>query len=309
MCTLSNLRLQVSVFSWVKFGLALYVFSLGIYFAVSSDIQKAFGTEFVAYGLSLIFLALLSAVVIVPHLFAVRRHNRFLLVVAFVMDTIVCAELINYGTIVSKYIPSEFNKALQLDCLSNTPTTYTIEECTPFYNSDRTAGMRLVWERYFTDKANKYSNQVLATFETGCCGFFQPFHCIENNSSFPANRLTTGVDSSLLKQRVTCGAYPNYYIQQSNCADDAIIAQPPVIGGCMYDLAVSSCLDATIYSYTIGCASAVEDYAVALISPHATMLIVTAVISMLFMLYSCCLWWKRKESDIFPEFVAETKVV
>ena len=58
----------------------------------------------------------------------------------------------------------------------------------------------------------------------------------------------------------------------------------------------------------IGCASAVEDYAVTLISPHVFLLAMCAAVHGLFMLYSCCMWWKRKESDVFPEFTTATQV-
>lgn len=308
MCTIDSIKLQVMVFSWFKLIIALYIFGTGIYFASSTDVQQAFGLEYISYGLSLIFLSLLSGGIIFPHKYAVNKHNRFLLAMAFVFDTIVFAELINFGIIIGSYMPPEFSKELQLDCLKNTPEIYTVEECTPYYNSDRTAGMRLLWETYFTDRSNKASFQVLTTFEGGtCCGFFQPFRCIENESKFPKSRLQEGVASELLSQRVSCGAFSDYYPQQSDCTDYKDFATQ-LIGGCEYDLGVGFCLDVTIKEDSLGCASIVEDYAVELIAPHSIMLLVSSAFSLLFMTYSCCMWWKRKETDLFPEFVTDVKV-
>ena len=73
-------------------------------------------------------------------------------------------------------------------------------------------------------------------------------------------------------------------------------------------MGVGYCLTVDIDGSMIGCASAVEDYSVTLISPHVPLLIICAAVHALFMLYSCCMWWKRKDSDVFPEFTTVTEV-
>jgi hypothetical protein len=311
MCTIDSIKLQVMVFSWFKLIIAVYIFGTGIYFTSSTDLQQAFGLQFLSYGLSLIFLALLSGGIVFPHKYAVNRHNRFLLALAFVFDTIVFAELINFGTLVGSYMPSEFSKELQLDCLRTEPQMYSTQECMPFYESDRTAGMRLLWEYYYSDRKNKASFQVLTTFGGGtCCGFFQPFRCIPNTDGFPKTSLQKGIDSYQLEQRVTSGPYANYYPQQTECIDyKDFSADPPIIGGCQHDLGVGFCLDSEIDPASLGCASYVEDYAINLILPHSIMLLVSSGMSLLFMTYSCCMWWKRKNADLFPEFVTDVKVL
>ena len=311
MCTIDSIRLQVMVFVWLKLIVFIYVFALGIYFAASTDLQQAFGLEFLSHGLSLIFLALLSMGIIFPQKYAVNKHNRFLLAMSFVFDTIVFAEMINYALVIDSYTPPEFAKELQEDCLRNTPEIYTNKDCQPFYEADRTAGLRLMWATYFTDKKDKFSFQVLDTIQTSetCCGFFQPFRCIENKASFPPDRLQEGVSSDLLKQIVECGKYDNYYPEQDNCVDFFdFAADPPIIGGCEYDLGVGNCIDDDVQQSGIGCASALEDFVVGQISPHTAMLIMVSLVSLQFMTYACCMWWKRKESDVFPDFVTETKV-
>lgn len=310
MCTIDSIKLQVMVFIWLKLTVYVYVFALGIYLASSTDLSQAFGVEFVSHGLSLIFLALLSMGLILPQKYAVNRHNRFLLAFSFIFDTIVFAEMINYSVIINSYTVSEFPKDLQEDCLRNEQLIYTEEDCEDFYAADRTAGLRLMWATYFSDKDDKISFQVLDSIQRGtCCGFFQPFRCIQNKSQFPDDRLQEGVSADLLKQIVSCGEYENFYPEQDNCADFFdFAADPPIIGGCEYDLGVGNCIDDDVQASLIGCASAIEDYVVTLIAAHPGVLIICALVSLQFMTYSACMWWKRKESDVFPSFVTETNV-
>jgi len=65
----------------------------------------------------------------------------------------------------NSYTAPTFSKLLQADCLRNTPQSHSLDECSAFYNSDRTAGLRLAWEYYFTAKADKTKNQVLAQLQ------------------------------------------------------------------------------------------------------------------------------------------------
>lgn len=311
MCNIPSIRLIVKVFNWIKGSVAIYVFAIGIYLASSTDFQQAFGTQYVSYGLSLIFLALLSFGMIFPFHYGVNRHNRFLILFVFIMDTIVFAELLNFGLTISSYTTSEFSKDLQNDCLRNIPQKYTAEQCNAFYDADRTAGFRLVWEYYFSKKSNKKSYQVITTGigEGLCCGFFQPFKCKNNTAKFPSNRLTTGINSNLLKARVQCSTYANYYPARDNCKYVIDYSTNPVtIAGCRYDLGAGNCLDTTVEADSIGCASYVEDWVVNKISPHAIMLIVSSFINLLYMLIACCMWWKRRETDVFPEFIVGNKV-
>lgn len=311
MCQISSIRLQVVLFIWLKLVVGIYVFSVGVYFATSTDLQHAFGLEYVSHGLSLIFLALLSIFLILPQKYAVNKHNRALLAFAFVFDTIVFAELINYGVLIGSYTFSEFEKDLQLDCLRYRPQIYSDKDCKAFFESDRTAGIRLMWASYFSDKANRYSFlRLFQIQENGnCCGFFRPFDCIENKDGYPSDKLQQGITGSLLKARVSCGDYDNYYPKQSNCVDFFdFAAEPPIVGGCEYDLGVGSCLDEDIQGSFLGCASHAEDYVVGLITAHSSMMFVCSLVSLQFMIYSCCMWWKRKESDVFPAISTDTQV-
>lgn len=219
--------------------------------------------------------------------------------------------MINYGLVLQSYTYPAFSKSLQLDCLQNTPSEYSADQCNEFYDHDRTAGFRLVWEYFFSNSGNKLMLQQLAVIQGGlCCGFFPPFNCRENTSKFPRDRNTDGIESQFLKQRVTCSTYPNYYPQQYNCEDVYDYSTvPPTIGGCRFDLGVSFCLNNEITETSLGCASYMEDYVISLISPHAPMFLGLSVFSFLYMLVCCCMWWKRKDTDVFPDFLNANKVV
>lgn len=309
MCSIPTVRLIVMMFSWVKAAFMLYIFGIGCFFASSLDLQHGYGVEYISYGLSLVFLAILSLSMIYPLKYGVDRHNRFLLVMVFVFETIVFAELINFGVTIQSYTIPQFSKSLQLDCLRNNPIVYTTEECDIFYRADRTAGFRLVWQYYFSTKDERKSYQILSTLqESGCCGFFPPFHCKEIESGYPKSLGTTGIDKKFLKQRVSCGAYENYYPEQNNCIDYYdFAASPPIVGGCEYDLGVGFCLTQDVDGATAGCASATEDYVSTFVIPQVPMLIGCSILNLAYMLIACCMWWKRKESDVFPAFLNPPK--
>lgn len=309
MCTLSGIRIFVSVANWLKAIFLLYTFAMGCFFASSATLQQAFGTAFLSHGLSLIFLALLGFGLLYPLKFGVDRHNRFVLAFVFCMETVIFAEMINYGLILQSYTYPAFSKSMQLDCLRNTPAVYSAEQCNAFYDHDRTAGFRLVWQYFFSKSHNKLMLQELAVIQGGlCCGFFQPFNCRENTAKFPSDRNTEGIHSQFLHQRVACSTYDNYYPEQYNCADVYdYTTNPPTIGGCRFDLGVSFCLDTEITSSSIGCASYMEDYVVGLVAPHAPLFLGLSVFSFLYMLVCCCMWWKRKETDVFPDFLQANK--
>lgn len=306
MCSIQAIRIFTSVLVWLKAIFLLYTFAIGIFLASSFTLQQAFGVEFLSYGLSLIFIALLGFAIIYPFKYGIDRHNRFVILFVFCLETIVFAEMINYGLVLQSYTVSDFSKGLQKDCSQNVPSIYSSDRCNAFYDADRTAGFRLVWTYFFSKSRNKFNFQTLSLIQDSgnCCGFFPPQNCRANEGGFPSNRDTAGIAAQFLKQRVTCAEYPQYYPEQYNCADVVDYStNPPTIGGCRYDLGVSFCLENAIASDSMGCASYMEDYVVGLISPHAPVLMGLSTFSFIFLLLCACMWWKRKETDVFPDFL------
>lgn len=305
MCNINNIRLEVLIFSWIKLIFSVYVFGVGAFFASSSDIQQAFGEDFLSIGVSLIFLSLLSAGVILPLKYGVNKHNRFVLLVVFLMDAIVFAEFINLGFSALAFTVPEFPLDLQEDCSLTIPQVYSREECEPFYRSDRTAGFRLVWVSHFSNKNDPSQFQVLTELQgTSCCGYFAPRNCIENLEPYPSGLQLAGISRSLTESRVQCGISSRYYPEQDNC-EDLFSIVPRIVGGCDYDLGVGFCLDNEVGA---GCAPLVEEYVVLQVQPHALLVVMCSAFNALSMLFACCMWWKRKESDIFPEFGGADKV-
>jgi hypothetical protein len=305
MCSIKSIRLGVQSLSILKIFLSFYIFGAGCLFCGSYELQQAYGLAYVGYGVQLIFAGLISLLAIVPHWYANKRHNRFLLVTVFTMDTLVLIIVAVTATTMQTYLPPLFPKDLQLDCLRNVPQIYSLEECTPFYNSPRTAGFRLFWEGKYTDRKNTRSFQVMATVQGDiCCGFFAPLNCIPNTNKFPPDRSEMNINPIFLKQEVSCGNITGYYPQTDICTDYyKSAAINPVVGGCNWDLGIGFCTEADVTPSTIGCASAVEDYVGGLITPHITFLLLTTAIIGITMLYSCCMLWKRREEDVFPELV------
>ena len=112
-----------------------------------------------------------------------------------------------------------------------------------------------------------------------------------------------GVPKALQRAVVICGNRPSYYPHQRDCwdyFDPAAI--PPILGGCHYDMGLGSCIEKDVHDLSLGCANQMENYMVALISPHATMLVMATTFNIIAMLVSCCMFWKRKEQDVFPAF-------
>ncbi len=298
------------ILSYIKIVVAIYMFGVGIMFATTWQIHQGFGTKFIAYGVGLCFLGIFSGMVTPLHKYAVEKHNRFLLLFCFFVDTFIFSFLIDTGMKINSVTYPEFPKDLQLDCLRMVPEKYTIDECMPFYKSDRTAGFRLYWEGYYTDKVDTKSFQVLSDIQGKlCCGFFAPMSCIPNTDSFPSLYSQQNIAKEFLHQRVICGNMPTYYPQRDDCLDyydQAAI--PPIIGGCRYDLGVGFCLGKDLKDSSLGCASYVEDYLSGIVGPNAVMLILLSLFNFFAMLIACCMYWKRKEGDIFPAFSVEKEV-
>ena len=290
-----------------KMVVAGYIFVLGCAIASNNTIHQGYGTKFIAYGVALCFLSVFSGTVSPLHKYAVEKHNRFLLIFCFVVDTFIFSLLIDTGMKMNSNTSIEFPKEMQLDCTRLKPLIYSEEECAPFINSERVAGFRLYWEGYFTDKSNTDSFQVLSSIQGKlCCGFFAPTRCITNTAKFPSQYSQLEIKAEFLKQNTICGNMPGYYPNQDNCLDyyDQA-AVPPIIGGCNFDMGVGFCLGKELMDSSLGCVSYVEDYIAGIVGPNAIMTILLSALNFFAMLISCCMYWKRKEGDIFPSFTVD----
>lgn len=310
MCSIKSIKLGVMILTVIKVILGAYITISGGSLATNTQIQQAYGIKFIDYGVALLFVGLISTFVVIAHWYANKRHNRFLLLIVFVLDLIVMSTVAGVAQEMATYLVPEFPKDLQNDCLRNTPQKYSIDECMPFYTSERTAGFRLFWQGYYTHFKDIKSFQVLSIIQGDlCCGFFPPLACIPNKDKFPSTFNQNGIKKSFLSQQVKCGPVSGFYPQTKICTDYANSASLlPVLGGCKWDLGVGFCTKEDVTTSTIGCASLVEDYVASQISPTVTFLSAACVINGISMLYACCMFWKRKESDVFPQLQEQLKV-
>ena len=232
MCTIHNVRLLNLILSFLKAIFALYMFGIGVSFSQDILILQAFGDVFAQYGGGLAVLGMISGFIIPVHIFAVKRHNRYLCVISFLVDTLVLGLVVMLSMNISSFEANKYPVALQQDCALNSPTTYWPDVCQQYFTDDRTAGFRLAWEYLYADRNNTASFQILSTLEARvCCGFGAPFSCVPDNNPFPSNRPLTGIPAYQKSHRVVCGLKPSYYPKQRDCwdyFDPAAI--PPILG-------------------------------------------------------------------------------
>jgi hypothetical protein len=306
MCTIDNIKLSVTMINAVKLVMALFVMVIGGLYADGDTIHKSYGIYYLGTGVGIMFLGIFSSCVVCPLAYAVKRHNKFVLVICFFVDTLIMTQVITLGLKCYEPTISPFDSALEADCLRHSPEIYSTEECNLYLFSERIAGFRLGWAGLFSRIKNADYYQTITTFENDnlCCGFGPPLRCVNDSRPFPSDRPMEHVMSYMLHERVVCGEKPNYYREQSNCLDyfDPN-AFPPIVGGCDWDMSGGPCMEDELSGASKGCADVFEEYVASLVGPYALILTASSGTNLLSMLLACCMYWKRKETDTFPDFV------
>ena len=281
----------------------LYLIYAGAIFASNRHIHEAWGLQFASYGGIIIFVGLVSQFNVPLLAFGVRRHNRFVLISAFWIDVICLSVLIKYGLEIMSYSTLEYSVEFRDDCMSPKPLINTPEQCAEYFRSDRVAGFRAYWSSYYTDRVEIFSFQQLALIQGDfCCGFFPPMECVEDPRPYPSNFLIEDLAPEMQTQRVSCGNVAKYYPDSPGTCTvyDDLTAIPPILGGCNYDLGVSYCLTNEPNEFSKGCAQATEEVAISLIFSHGLLTAGLTIFNFLSMVWACCMYWKRKEIDVFP---------
>lgn len=303
MCRLESILLQVNILFYAKLGIAIYNAIAGLSLASDVHINQAFGLAMRTFGTGMFWMGLFSGLVCLPHRWGTIKHNRFALAFSFFVDLFVLSFQLFIGFSIYRYLAPEFPKDLQADCLLNNPVIYSPAACKAFYFSDRVAGMRLYWQYWHSRKADPIAFQKITILEGDtCCGFFPPFLCSQTlqTDPFPADRDVAGIPPEYTSQRVICGPYPNFYERTDECADYYDIVQG-IFGGCNYDLPLGYCIANLVQPTSSGCASVVEDFMVSAITGPAYIALGTTIFNLYAMLLACCMWWKRKVVDVFPD--------
>lgn len=286
-------------------------------------------------------LAAFSMIAIVMQAWATKKHNRFLLLMAFCFDTVclgiviiivsvtriivisiinyyIIAALISLGVTLLDFTKSPFEADLKADCLLHKPQRHSIEECMLYLSHPRTTGFRVVWESLYNDRKDTISFQIMTNIQTDtCCGFFNPMNCTDSiapfKDPFPTTYYLQHLSPAMASQHTQCGPYPGFYKEEETCTDfyDAA-AVIPIVGGCRTDMGVATCvklLSLEVEADSKGCADEVEVYVGNLLLPTANFIMGTTLFNFISMLYACCLLWKRKETDVFPEFTVDMSAV
>ena len=317
MCTVINLRLLNNPIIFLKVLFSLYVSIIGITFASTDFLSKAFGSYFISAGVGAFFVGIFSGINVIPQSFGVKRHNKFVLLVCFLVDLLMMCILINTGMNCLTLTTLEFSPTMEADCVRINPAYTTPDECRTYFRADKTAGIRLAWASFYTLQGNPIYYQYLSSIQdlNLCCGFGPPLNCINDTRSFPADRPLGHVAAQFVKHRTVCGDIQysdvKYYPQQKNCIDfyDRY-SSPPILGGCSYDMGVGACVSENPKVYNVvGCADKMEAWLISQVTMNALFLIGSGAMNGLCMLVVCCMFWKRKDSDTFPDFADEEKVL
>ena len=314
MCSLKNIRLAINVVVVIKVLVGFGVVVAGGYFSASIIIQQAYGSFYLGTGIFTLFSGLASMGSAAPLYYAIKRHNRAVIIANFFFDLALFVILISIGYSFYKPTIRTFDLAMENDCLRTYPRTHTEEQCQAYFRSDQYAGFRLVWSNFFSNQG-KYYNTILSVQSGGCCGFGPPLRCMNDTRPFPSDRPITGVAPQFSSHRLVCGHhYSNnpsmdWYRAQSTCTEYYNLAViPAIVGGCSYDLGLGSCLNQGIDAYTQGCAAALEDYMTSITYGGALYLMAAASINFLCMFLCMMMFLKRKYDDVFPEYDAEFRV-
>lgn len=306
MCTLDNIKLAVVAVVAVRVIMGLLLLIIGGIYGTNPAIVQGYGSVMVEYGAGIAMLGVTALLTTYPMFFAIKRHNRFVLLVVIILDLIILTQQISVGLNCVALTVQEFSTGLQEDCLKHKPAFYSPEECQVYWRSTRTAGFRVVWAAYFTNVNDPVNYQVLSDFEqqNGCCGFGPPMSCQNDTRPFPSQYPIDSLRTSFQKQRVVCGEVSGYYRSQVNCLDYSDPNSiPPVVGGCQYDMGASTCRKEDVSDSTRGCALAVEVYLADLVGPTSIMTIGSSIITLLNMFVNIVMFLKRKEYDVFPEYI------
>ena len=184
------------------------------------------------------------------------------------------------------------------------------EECKRYYKSDRVAGLRLFWAGLFTqvNERDEFSIMLQIQKSIDCCGFYAPLRCEPIPDPYPDNLPLDYVDPQYTDQILECGPEPLYYeAQPSNGCIDLKDPITKELAGCKYDMGAGDCFNNEVTADSTGCVQAIEDYIVGLITLHILVILYAAIFNYCGMYMQCCMWWKRKREDAFPNIFAEVR--
>ena len=137
MCTIETIRLSMAAVLTLKVITAIFLLVAGFIFSTTDTIVKAYGEYFVEAGAGIVMMGLSSLAISYPFHFAIKRHNRFVLLVLFVIETVLLSQVITVGLTTYESTIPVFPSDLMADCSRHSPESYTLDECNRYLYSDR----------------------------------------------------------------------------------------------------------------------------------------------------------------------------
>jgi len=196
---------------------------------------------------------------------ASEQHNTFLLVAHAVIEATLFAMQFSISSDIMAMSEPAYTTEFRENCLRNEPGPS--RGCNEYLESDRYAGMHLVWAYNFDiamDDSDYYVKLTNLQNSGDCCGFGQVLGCSVDNRPIPSDRISEGVSKAFSKQRQTCGEEEGWFPTcgtTSNLCSQAIdpTASRIEIGGCKFEMPLGACKDSDPEAGTKGCAAQIED--------------------------------------------------
>ncbi len=210
----------------------------------------------------------------------------------------------------------EVEESVRLDCMRQFPLDVEDSLCDEYFKTDRYSGFRLVWASNYelAQSEPDYYSKLDAFQNTGdCCGFGPPLGCSEDARRYPSDRPLTFVPSEFTAQRQLCGNEDQWF-PSSGAAGSACsqIVNPAaavqITGGCRYEMPLGSCKDSEPEDGSLGCASILESTMNQDLRVKAAVLLAFTGFQVVSILAGCCLCWKRKATDVIPEYMERPPV-
>jgi hypothetical protein len=150
-----------------------------------------YGEDFVGLGGWMILLGFLAVIYCLAGFYAARHHNRVIIIVCIVLQSISIFVEAALAHVVRNTIEPEFDSAVAESCLNQLPKDeYEATLCPQYFSSNRTVALWNLWQHWVksaTDEGVATDGpfqSVLLQIQSGysCCGFSRPQMCRVNRT-------------------------------------------------------------------------------------------------------------------------------
>lgn len=325
MCTPKNIKLVLMLMNLFKSLAAAMFVWYGIDLAFTWDYQWAYSLEMESLGLGMMVTGLIYPFSTACAYYGSRAHNKFLLTLHAFIDYGLFATQLTFINRIRAYTVSDISASDRNDCMSITPRYeggYP-DICNTYYFSERYAKFHLAWVGKFHQAMvdpEQYTALMIEQISGSCCGYGLPGTCIENENPYPSDLLMTSIPPEWQTQVTRCNAEVcvgencyDWYVMSGTGAMECdhyidLSVADPILGGCEYEMPIGECMNsdpATIGFDFRGCAATYEDSINLVVAGYASSFMSAALLAFISATFACCHCWKRKETDILPNYIID----